>query len=284
MKNKLILTVLSLLALCACDGTGTSSLTSSNSSSESSNPTSVDSSSNTPETEGWTEEQKKMMQDNLYGEVLPYFDAGKDAYIDFLYGRFTVNGQETIKFTDLASYAALYTEADGWYDSKDQYDNVTEYEYCFQKQVTIDGGKKRFIDVRFYVVGSLFEIAEEGFFALYAYDNHDYEFPTAMFDANIKNYYPESKQHVPVFPADYYITHDSSAMVLCVTSDQNAVESYKTILNNNQFTIQPEMDQYQRYVAISPCNNFSVVFNYIAKKKGLAIALADVPTTETNQA
>lgn len=267
MKKKFLL-VLSLMALVACGGnTSDTSLASSESSS---------SSSDSEDDNGWRSEQKELMQLYLYDEVLPYYDFGVGTSVQYLaqYTELQIIGTNSINQDVLKEYASLLL-ANNWYESRDQYSDLPENIYVFQKKIATSYGN-RFVDIQFYARDEEKQVADEGTFALGAFDHHEYNFPTEMFNQAIKKN-TSSNLTVPVFPADYYTLIKGYAEVLCITSDTKAETTYQSILKDANYEISFEKNSAGYYVAVAPDKQFAVGYRYDEKFKALDIALARVP-------
>lgn len=281
MKKKAILFILSLLTLSACAGNEMSQSMSSLSSESSSS----ESSSSIVE-KGWKEEDKKIMKDNLFGEVLPYIDAGEKTTVEFLpaLNELHIMGSSVLSRNTLKEYSNLYSKEDGWYDSSNQYQGLPQNVYSFGKVIETKNGK-RYINVQFYALDSVsHQIAEDGIFALLAYSPYEYEFPTAMFDEGIQLVSPTSKLHVPEFKADYYkLSYAEYEIyeVICFTTDTHAEATYKKSLEENKFILLGEKNDYGDYIAVSSDYQFAVCFYYDEEYGTLDIYLSNVPESIT---
>lgn len=248
MKNKLILSLLSLFVLVSCNGSKENEKT-------------------------WEEEQKKIMQDHLYGEILPYIDLGEEATLEYddVEDEVQIIGAEDSIITqeELKAYANLYSLENGWYDNKSKYVDVPENAYIFEKKVKTNDGN-RFVNVQFYATDTSKEVANEGRFVLFAYDPYVgmYDWPSEFFKS-----YTEiagSEVQIPKFPADYYQRIGEYPNLLCYTSDSDAEAAYKKILQQNNFTVLEEKIDDASY-AIDPKNLYAVGYYYYEDLKALEI-------------
>ncbi len=305
MKKKAIFTLLALLSLGACTNpevnsssenslgqssdTSQSNLDSSQETSDLSSSFDSDStftSSSSSETseapiKTWGEEEQQTMREHLYGEVLPYIDL-EEVLVEYdeEYEELDILGFDQVTQEDLQAYASLFIEND-WEDASDLYESLPDNIYVFEKIVQTDEGK-RFIDVQFYAMDDYYEPADTGYFVLFAWDPYEYEFPTDEFDIGILEN-TGSEYHVPAFEAEYYILSTDYYEVLCVTSDTDAETKYTDILQEAEFTILDERDEYGYLNAISPDGKFAVAYVYDPYLGGLDILLIEVPAMPTQQ-
>ena len=194
MKKSIKLLVLSMLAvgaLTACQvgqksssgseapSSGDTSTPDSSKSSE--QPSSEESSSEEPPvpTRDWTNEEKALMEQHLHGIVLPFLDVeGITLTFDETTEKFST-GALTIEDGTIAAYAELFDASEGWNDVSYQYSVYSTAPagsfYVFERFVQTQEGK-RGISVQFFGNdGSSYTTA--GPMYLYASDPFDYEFP-----------------------------------------------------------------------------------------------------------
>lgn len=283
MKKKIMLSILSLLALASCTGSETSSTSSPDVSSKES--------SSTVEEKGWTEEQKKTMQDHLYGEILPYSDFGNGATIKYSFGQFQVLGADTINKDTLKAYASLYTTENGWEDATSSYGDLipSENYYVFDKTIQKDE-EEVYVEVKIYAFDTsskepssegsgtfILNALGDGLFTSFPSDVLDEE--TAKRGSNVK---------IPPFSATSYKVTDPDAFeFICYTEDTNPEETYKTAFPTTEFTVtkvEDEENQYYPYcIGVSSDNIYAVAFAFYAEEKALQILLLEeVPTAENN--
>lgn len=283
MQKKIVLTILSVLALVACGGT-TGSETSS-SSNESSN--------SSEEVKDWNLEQKEVMKKHLYGEVLPYIELGEKANVHFVSANHSVQihglDNSMVNQEILETYAASYTTDDGWVNVTDQVKSQlpvqTNY-YVIQKQIELKNGEKKFVQVQFYAYDSTSKKPSpegNGAFVLVAFgDSTLYDFLSDFFDAQTQ--LMGSNVKVPAFPATTYLIPDSQHLeVYCYTTDTKADITYKGILEEAKFVVSQVEDQYgPYYLATSPDKKYAVGFEYSSGYKILDIFLAYAPASQSN--
>lgn len=264
MKKRLLLSILSILAMTSCTG---SAINSFNSSSETS--------SSVEDLKDWTTEQKKMMSFYLYGVILPYLDIGEAEFdYDTDDGSLLITGTKTLDQNALQAYSKLYKEEDDWENAQAAFEN----EYAFERKIQTDKGL-RFLEVAFYLTNeeSLLPL-DKGFFVLVAHDPYVYEFPKAMFEKGIKEYLLlDSQVQVPSFKADYYLINSKRPEVMCFTSVDNAEDTYKTTLEQANFTILEQKDDYGSNIAISSDKKYAVCYQYNSSVGGLDIYLDRIP-------
>ena len=237
MKKKILLPLLTLLALCACDGTTITSSQSTSNDPQSSLNSSI-------EEKGWSNEEKALMQEHLYGVVLPYIDVGNATVeYDDVYDEVTIQGDATVNQEQLQAYKSLFL-TDGWYDTSSQYadqdgnplpDNI----YVLQKVVEVEQ-QKRYLDVQFYAIAdpeaSEQEVVDEGKLVLFAYDDRVYEFPSDYFKELTD--IVQSEDLVPEYKANAYEVDAEHFIVYCYTDEDEdtACNTYKKTLEEAKFT------------------------------------------------
>lgn len=174
------LLTMSLLAACTPrndnkSSSGNSSGNSSPASSESSDSSS--SSSVDPVTVGWTDEEKAIMADHLYGIVLPYIDKdGMTVSYDNASGIVSIEGA-TVEGNELLDYEALFTEERGYTDITSEYTSITDGSFkAFCKSASTSQGM-RYIDIVMYALDDSSDYALEGDLYISASDPYIYEFP-----------------------------------------------------------------------------------------------------------
>ena len=120
MTKKIIFALLALLTLSACNDTNTSNQSSA-----------LDDS-------GWTDDQKKVMTDNLLGVVVPYIDIG-EAHVEYDHDQdmVAIMGSNIVTQDDLKAYEQKCI-ALGWYDAKGSSQVSSPYEYNFKKNKSLN--------------------------------------------------------------------------------------------------------------------------------------------------
>ena len=193
----------------------------------------------------WTEEEAKIMSDNLYGIVLPYtgfeesvvsYDAQKEAV--FIKGG-------TLAADTLTNYGKLIVAAG--------FTRLTEEAHIYQKEVATAQGK-RFVRVGFE--------ANEGQFFLQALDPYYYEFPTAFAEAFAAQVIG-SEDVAPALPgADYYEFNTTYRVIFCYMNSTTEDAGYSAILAAAGWRVQSEKDSYGYYVAVAPDYSYQVSYLY----------------------
>lgn len=197
----------------------------------------------------WTDEEAAIMADHLYGEVLPYNGleesvVGYNSSYDYVY----IEGGE-IDADGIAAYANALTE-DGW----GLYDNVGT-SYGFEKEVENEDGDARMLDLYLGI--------DEGEFLLEVNDPYYYEFPSD-FAEEVAYYYFGSEEVVPAIDAWYYETDEDYLCIVCYGEFDTNDGGYSQILDGEGWDVQPELDDYGYYVAVSPDAYYQV--SYLANK------------------
>lgn len=202
----------------------------------------------------WTEEEAKIMSDNLYGIVLPYtgfeesvvtYDAQKESL--FIQGG-------TLASDSLVNYAKLMVAAG--------FTSLTETAYIYQKAVSTAQGT-RYVRVGFQ--------SNEGQFYLQALDPYYYEFPTVFAEAYASQVIG-SEEIAPALPgADYYEFNTTYRVIFCYMNSTTDDAGYSAILETAHWKVQAEKDEYNYYVAIAPDYSYQVSYIYQQDLGRLAI-------------
>ena len=132
----------------------------------------------------WTDAEKAIFADHLYGIVLPFLDVegatpAYDAALDEVY----IEGL-TFTGTEMADYAAKFLAADGWDDVTEDYGEDEGVFYSFERSTQTDAGMRR-IAVKMYCVANN-AYAAQGEFVLTANDPFSYTFPAAELAAEFE--------------------------------------------------------------------------------------------------
>lgn len=261
MKKKVLLGVLSVLALVACTGNETSETSSS--SSESSNSVEEESSSVesvfVDDGPGWTDEQKKIMTEHLHGLVVPSIDIG-DATVEYSEEdeEVIIKGTKVIDQKAMSVYTTRCGKL-GWYDVTDQYKDVQGfpgYGHMYEKGATIESYTV-YVDILFYLVNDSGNPSQSGKFVLEAYVESSYmsssEFPSEFF--NELTTQVGSNVQVPAFKADSYEIDLEHLIVYCYVDDDKACSTYFATLKQAGFT-GFAIDDY--YSATSPDGKYKL--------------------------
>ena len=227
----------------------------------------------------WTDEEKQLMRDHLYGVVLPFID---------LKGGVTVTYDETadeiileggkLGEGKLDAIAAIFENDEDW-DGGDYSEAQGAEEgsfYSFETEVLIDNSYFRYVNVDIYGLDEEHEFDSYGSFVLEAYDPYVYEFP-AEFAADLVAGYG-SEVAFPWFDSDYsslfhYIVSEKyGAFVAYFTWEEDvALSQYNSILEQAEFTILPEKDKDGFYVAVSPDEMYDVDYMFDAAGGALIV-------------
>lgn len=225
----------------------------------------------------WTEEQKNLMKENLYGVVLPFISVPlvlrKETYTSV--SQLTFYGNEAeIPAGTLNRYAELFTEEDGWIGGDISYTEGLSNGiiYSFNKAVTVDGAK-RYVNATFMGVSTAGSFSPTGRFVMYASDPFDYQYPQQFINSWLTEEFG-TDCFPPEIQADYYVLADEG-MLLCY-SDNNLEESFKGLLKTAGFTVDTNKDESGSYVAHPNDGSYVVLFKYDADIKALIIKVEAV--------
>ena len=180
--------LLAISLLGACTQKKSSSANSSGNSSSASSASSESSSSSLdPVTAGWTDEERAIMADHLYGIVLPYLEKdGLTVTYDSSADSVLLSGA-TVEGTELTDYEALFTEERGYKDVTSEYTSISDGSFkAFCKSASTSQGV-RYVDVVMYALDDSDDYALEGALYISASDPYMYEFPDL---AAVFNKYP----------------------------------------------------------------------------------------------
>lgn len=223
----------------------------------------------TPEPEeDWLIDVKEMMEEHLFGEVLPFLD--KDNLVieyDEEYQEFTISGG-VINEGDLPIYALKYDNA-GWTGGDISLYNKLPLGTVFnyQKEIILEEGK-RFLDVTFYALKDGF-YSKSGSFYLLAYSPYIYEFPKEDLEYFVKTYFG-SDISIPEIEADYYDLSYSEAYISMYYESSLDDGGYTSLLKDNKWDVKEEkVDDY--YYATSPDGLYVIHYLYLDKYKALDI-------------
>ena len=125
----------------------------------------------------WSSEVKALMEENLYGIVLPFID--KDELSFELKNSWVVGSGAEVTASELANYLALFSEAAGYEEITSEYEsNIVEGSFkAFRKSAATAEGT-RYIDVLVYALNAAGDdYALEGALNIQAADTYEYAFP-----------------------------------------------------------------------------------------------------------
>ena len=216
----------------------------------------------------WTAEEVSAMEEHLHGIVLePTNVAGMEARWDSELKEVIVEGGE-VEGSDLAEYAAEYTEEDGWIDVSHLYNVPEGTAYMFEKGVETEDGT-RYVRVFIYAVDDDNDFALEGALIIEAYDPYVYECPEvfiegapAYFLSEIKIPTPEAQHYFYYGAAGYNFGTDYQYNTYTLNAYYASTEpdgGYGAILEAAHFTVKAVEDYY---VAISPDGLYSITYGY----------------------
>ena len=144
----------------------------------------------------WSGDQKALMREHLYGQVLPYFSKGGEKTVEWLDSSesICVSSAQTVSAEILQDYFSVYAD-DGWEVLTISEANV----YGCEKEVTFEGDK-RFIRVEMWLVNpedGTTVVATDGDLTLVAFDPYYYEYPYLDVDTLINDTYGETSVSTP---------------------------------------------------------------------------------------
>ena len=227
----------------------------------------------------WTETQKARMSEYLYGEILPFVDAGVNLSVtyDAESENIIVKSKSKVSWNNLDTYAGKYTENDGWYVMPTSYEEV----YCFEKECSIEG-VNRYLNVQTTLVDKDGYISEtsKGYLYIIAGDPYVYSWPgtdvvemAAEFSSDIS--IPEIEASHYISDVDYY-----NVQAYYPYAGEGIDGGYSAILSGNYFYVRSDLDSDGYHIANSPDNKYSVRYKYFADYGMLDIYL-DAPVFDT---
>ena len=229
-----------------------------------------DTSEPAPAKTDWTDEEKQLMRDHLYGVVLPFIDLKGGVTVSYVeeLDRVVLEGGK-LGEGKLDAIAAIFENDEDWKGG--DYSEAQEAEegsfYSYETKVLIDNSYFRYVDVDIYGLDEEHEFDAYGSFVLEAYDPYVYEFP-AEFAADLVAEYG-SEVAFPWFNADYplpfhyIVSEEYGAFVAYIGAEEDvALSLYKTILETAGFTISPEKDEDGFYVAVSPDGVYDIDYKF----------------------
>ena len=141
---------------------------------------SIASSSSEASKTDWTDSEKSLMSEHLYGVTLPFFELEGltlryDAYDNAVVG----SGASTTTGIEMANYANRYRQLSEWKEVGSGLEPNAAYNsyFAFEKTIALNN-KKRYVRVEFYCLRNN-NYSSIGEFHLMASDPFEYTFPTA---------------------------------------------------------------------------------------------------------
>ena len=207
----------------------------------------------------WTDAEKALMRNRLYGEVLPYINIPltlREQNSQLLF----YGNELSMEAGTLSRYAEKFTVTDGWEGG-----DVSALEglsngiiYSFDKEVSVTGGK-RVINATFYGQSSTGEFSPSGRFIMYATDPYEYEYPEQFINQWLSQQFG-TECYIPAVQADYFDLYEEG--VLRCYSDTNLEESFKRLITQAGFTIEPNKDSEGYFVAHPRDGSYLLLFKY----------------------
>ena len=193
----------------------------------------------------WTEEEAKLMADNLYGEVLPY-TGYEESSVNYNteYKTLVIYGGAATEEVMLSYTRAL---------SFNGYVLISSTELLFRKLITTENGK-RYVTVQ---VASY-----QGKLMIMASDPYRYEFPTD-FAAHVASTYFESRDVLPGIQADYFDSLETDTAVAIIAYMDSTIDDcgYSAILSTAGWEVQ-SVKYNGMYVAVSPDKTYMISYIY----------------------
>lgn len=213
-----------------------------------------------PFPDDWSETQKQIFKDHLYGYELPYFEG---LVIEWDPEELCiVIGGSGVSEETFNEYVNAIVE-DGFSKDAGPYPNS----FILLKDVVVEGSKKT-IEIDIFLSDTTMGVI--------CYDPYLYEWPGDAVSYFIDNhFYVKPKITVPGVEADRYyletsyLNSNSMLGVYCY-SDVNLESSYTTLLIEAGFSVKPK-DEYGLLVAKDPLETIRISYNYETEAKVLLI-------------
>ena len=226
----------------------------------------------------WTADEIKLMQDELYGLVVPH--PGYDGIsIEKYDDNDLIFSSETDDFImeDAADYAEALA-AFGFDDITDEEDGY----YSLEISLELNDGGKRLLYADVAIVDDEGDLAEEGYFYLNVYNIYLYEWPEADIADILEKF--GSVANVPEFEADrYYVNtkymYSGYAGIFCFTDNADAEEDFRLLLDAANYHIYDGYDDYGLRFADAPTEDLLVEWAYDADGGYLIIYLNKMAKT-----
>ena len=222
-----------------------------------------------PDDPNWSAEVLALMDAHLDGVRLAYPGIEMmHEYVEPINTLYLGSQATNLEASFLESYAANFTEAEGW--------DGMEYEgfYYFEKDVTTAQGTST-VMVDFGIVDpSTGEPADTGALYIEAYDPFTYSWPSTYVEYVLTAF--GSEADVPSYTADQYQMYASemqegTAGIYCYKENANAELEYKAALEGKGFDVSDGPNDFGYWIAYAPTNDLMIEFGYDAEYKDLDI-------------
>ena len=224
----------------------------------------------------WTEAEKDIMSEHLYGLILPF--VAKDVEVTYVSASNIVLLQGSVAMGDtvLGKYASKFSGWEGG-DVSSEVGAPSGTVYSYQKAVT-QNGTKRYVAVYFTGIEehehSATTMSKNGKFYLEAFDPYEYyEYPAQFISEWLAGVY-NSTIVPPSFEADYY--NLDSEGVLVGRSDANIEDAYKAkLVADDNFTVESSKNSDGYYVAHPSDLAYVLLFKYDESSKLLMLKVEE---------
>ena len=222
--------------------------------------------SSLPKTD-WTEDEAKIMSDNLHGFVLPFYKEETSVLLNE--GLVIIRGGE-VKEGDLSAYMGKFPSGFAFEDVSASYQLDAGSVFSGEAALNTEAGT-RYLRVFLYAFDERGNPSKTGTFYCSARDPYQYEFPSTFAQEYVSNYF-FSKEAIPEFEADYYESSLNDGAVYCYTTNTSAASDYSTLLTNAGWHLQEEKTEGY-FGAYSPSYQYQVFYNYSSRYGSLDIYL-----------
>ena len=207
----------------------------------------------------WTTEEENAMKEHLHGIVLePTEISDMKAKWDEAGQQITIEGGY-VEGNQLAEYASLYTEEDGWYSVTERYNVELGTAYMFEKKVSTTDGD-RYVRVFIYALSDGYDTLDsEGAFFITAYDPYVYEWPETIVANTVASFL--SSVTVPKVESQHYYIGGDSVTAYFESTEKDG--GYSTLLTTAGFTVtEIENGDHDYYRALSSDELLGLVYIY----------------------
>ena len=222
--------------------------------------------SETPKSE-WTEEEAKIMSDNLHGFVLPFYKGETSVLLNE--GLVGIRGGE-VKEGDLSAYMGKFPSGFAFEDVSASYSLAAGTIFTGEATLNTEAGT-RYLRVVLYAFDESGNPSKTGTFYCSARDPYQYEFPSAFALEYVSNLF-FSEEVIPEFEANYYEASVSDGAVYCYTTNTSAASDYSTLLTIAGWHLHEEKTK-GHFGAYSPSYQYQVFYDYNSSYGSLDIYL-----------
>jgi len=215
----------------------------------------------------WSADEKKAINDYLYGINLPYFNVNgsSELHYDEDYG-YVVKEGGTISFTELTKIVQSFPSE--WGLEQYVYDETGYNDYYGTFEVETEQGTRYiYMDIGAYDEdGYNVEEGEEGTFMFYAYDPYYYEWPEEVIEYLNSYLVDDPVSVIPELVAPMYELYTAYVswgmyMIYCYDLEATAVEAYADTCEAADWKCVGE-DSYGYYNYVTAENDILINFGY----------------------